>query len=86
MTCPHCQDTGWVCEAHPDKAFEGLTDSACDCGGAGMLCGCARGKAVNLLRGNYPLTVHVPKGTHVLGQFDWRPYARRGLNFGPELT
>lgn len=46
MTCPHCQDTGWVCEAHPDKAFDsGLggfaaTDNACDCGAAGMTCDC----------------------------------------------
>ncbi len=74
MTCPHCQDTGWVCEAHPDKAFEGLTDSACDCGGAGMVCRCTlpsnrRWITKQEARERWP---------------DPTEYQR--LNFGPELT
>jgi hypothetical protein len=31
-----CADTGWVCEVHPDKPWNG--PNACDCGGAGMPC------------------------------------------------
>jgi len=39
--CKHCDDTRLVCEDHPDKPWEGTSDSdnACDCGGAGMFCG-----------------------------------------------
>jgi len=35
MNCLKCQDTGWVCENHPEKPF----DFGC-CGGAGMPCEC----------------------------------------------
>jgi hypothetical protein len=34
--CSHCDDTGWVCEAHPDRPWEGAR--ACGCGGAGDPC------------------------------------------------
>jgi hypothetical protein len=36
MKCFVCEDYGWVCEAHPDKPFEG--EHACTCGGAGAPC------------------------------------------------
>lgn len=36
MKCAVCDDTGWVCEAHPDKPWSG--EHACGCGGAGALC------------------------------------------------
>jgi hypothetical protein len=36
MKCLLCEDTGWVCEAHPDQPWEG--PHACTCGGAGMPC------------------------------------------------
>jgi hypothetical protein len=36
--CPHCHGTGWVCEIHPDKPWEG--NGACGCGGAGASCSC----------------------------------------------
>jgi hypothetical protein len=34
--CPQCEDTGWVCEDHPDTPWDG--DHACSCGAAGMPC------------------------------------------------
>jgi hypothetical protein len=36
MNCIFCADTGWVCENHPRRPWEG--PHACDCGGAGMPC------------------------------------------------
>jgi hypothetical protein len=36
MTCGLCGDTGWVCENHPGKPWDG--DQACGCGAAGMPC------------------------------------------------
>ena len=36
MDCLLCEDTGWVCENHPDQPFAG--PHACRCGGAGMPC------------------------------------------------
>jgi hypothetical protein len=36
MKCAVCEDCGWVCEAHPDRPFEG--ERACTCGGAGAPC------------------------------------------------
>jgi hypothetical protein len=40
MACPHCHDTGWVCEDHPDRPFNHLDPTMPDgrCGGAGMPC------------------------------------------------
>jgi len=32
-----CDDTRWVCEAHPDRPWDGSTRD-CTCGGAGMPC------------------------------------------------
>lgn len=34
--CDNCVSTGWVCEAHPRRAFGG--PEACLCGAAGMPC------------------------------------------------
>jgi hypothetical protein len=34
--CKTCQDTGWVYEAHPEKAWTGTR--SCGCGTAGMPC------------------------------------------------
>jgi len=38
--CMTCDDTGTVCEDHPNLPWDGLSDSlfACLCGGAGMPC------------------------------------------------
>ena len=36
MKCSLCEDTGWVCENHPDQPWEG--PHACACGGAGAPC------------------------------------------------
>jgi hypothetical protein len=36
MKCQLCEDTGWVCENHPDQPWEG--PHACTCGGAGAPC------------------------------------------------
>jgi len=36
MKCSVCEDSGWVCETHPDKPWEG--EHACRCDGAGMPC------------------------------------------------
>ena len=36
MSCLLCEDSGWVCENHPDQPFTGT--HACSCGGAGMPC------------------------------------------------
>jgi hypothetical protein len=35
--CPICQGTLWVCENHPDKAWD--MPDGCECG-AGMPCRC----------------------------------------------
>lgn len=39
MECIHCDDTGHVCENHPDRPWMpmSLAETACDCG-AGMPC------------------------------------------------
>jgi hypothetical protein len=37
-TCNKCNDTGWVCEWHPDKEAHRC------CGGAGMPCECTKEK------------------------------------------
>jgi hypothetical protein len=34
--CPRCDHTGWVCEDHSDRPWDGA--KACGCGGAGMPC------------------------------------------------
>jgi hypothetical protein len=34
MICHRCEDTGWVCEEHPERPWEG--PHACPCGAAGM--------------------------------------------------
>jgi hypothetical protein len=36
IRCILCADTGWVCENHPRRPWDG--PHACDCGGAGMAC------------------------------------------------
>jgi hypothetical protein len=36
MKCALCEDSGWVCENHPKRAWEG--EHACECGGAGAPC------------------------------------------------
>jgi hypothetical protein len=35
--CPRCDGTGWVCEAHISRPWEG--PNACGCGVAGAPCG-----------------------------------------------
>ena len=37
MTCPRCYDTRWVCEAHPERPWEG-GPRACGCGATGEPC------------------------------------------------
>jgi hypothetical protein len=37
MSCPACEDMGWVCEDHADRPW-GVHPPACQCGGAGMPC------------------------------------------------
>ena len=34
--CFRCDDSGWVCENHPERPWQG--PRACQCGGAGMPC------------------------------------------------
>jgi hypothetical protein len=36
MKCARCEDSGWVCENHPQRPWQG--EHACECGGAGMPC------------------------------------------------
>jgi len=36
VDCLQCEDTGWVCESHPDQPWTG--PHACACGGAGAPC------------------------------------------------
>ena len=43
MKCLKCNDSGWVCENHPNKPFEHKTLFRLfirECGGAGMPCTC----------------------------------------------
>ena len=35
-TCPRCNGCRWVCEAHPDRPWEG--EHACCCGAPGEPC------------------------------------------------
>ena len=35
--CPRCQDVGWVCENHPDRAWAKDKPNGCECG-AGAPC------------------------------------------------
>jgi hypothetical protein len=39
-SCTVCDGTGWVCEAHPDRPFDGFSTraDACDCGAPGEPC------------------------------------------------
>jgi hypothetical protein len=34
--CSRCDSTGWVCENHPYRPWDG--EKACGCGGTGMPC------------------------------------------------
>ena len=63
--CLVCLDTGWVCEKHPDRPWDG--PHACGCGGAGSLCPeCG----ASLLKGGVPA---LPTGTRVVFDKDgWR--------------
>ena len=36
MKCALCEDSGWVCENHPQRPWEG--EHGCTCGGAGAPC------------------------------------------------
>jgi hypothetical protein len=36
INCLRCEDTGWVCENHPNQPWQG--PHACTCGGAGAPC------------------------------------------------
>jgi hypothetical protein len=38
--CAFCDNTGWMCEDHPEKPWGGFSrrSDACHCGGAGMPC------------------------------------------------
>ena len=40
VICGNCDNTGWVCENHGDKPWEGESTrlDVCDCGGAGAPC------------------------------------------------
>jgi hypothetical protein len=36
IVCWQCDGSGWVCESHPERPWEG--ERACGCGAAGMPC------------------------------------------------
>ena len=36
VNCTRCDNTGWVCETHKYRPWDG--SNACGCGGAGMPC------------------------------------------------
>ena len=40
LICPACEDSGHVCEDHPNLPWDGVSNSnnTCKCGGAGMPC------------------------------------------------
>ena len=42
MACLVCDNTGWVCEEHPDRPWRGTSQraDACDCVRVGMPCEC----------------------------------------------
>src|SRR5712691_6019239 len=42
MACLLCDNTGWVCEEHPDRPWRGTSQraDACDCVRVGMPCEC----------------------------------------------
>ena len=64
MKCLLCEDTGWVCENHPDRPRDG--PRACDCGGAGAPCPVCNGPA----EGDVP---RIPEGFRVeIDKDGWR--------------
>lgn len=40
VRCAKCRDSGWVCEEHPDRPSDIVTEGGCDCGGAAAPCIC----------------------------------------------
>lgn len=40
MKCAQCLGSGWVCEDHPDRPSDVVTEGGCDCGGAAAPCTC----------------------------------------------
>jgi len=40
VDCAWCDNTGWVCEDHPNRPWLGISSraDACHCGGAGVPC------------------------------------------------
>lgn len=38
VRCATCEDSGHVCENHPEKPWGYLVVGGCECGGAGMPC------------------------------------------------
>jgi len=58
MICVNCDSTGWVCENHGDKPWEGESIRAdiCACGGAGAPCEVCQQVQIHLaLTGRIPI-------------------------------
>src|SRR5262245_60100683 len=73
MSCLYCEDTGWVCEAHPDQPWDG--PHACTCGAAGAPC-----PACNRSTRDEP--PRLPKGFEPDGEQAGCSSLTRGPNFG----
>ena len=45
--CEQCDDTGWVCEGHKDRPWDGVStrNDACGCG-SGIACKCNPGGSI----------------------------------------
>jgi hypothetical protein len=50
--CEFCDDTGWVCENHPDRPWRGFTSriDACECGAGAPCDACNRGDSPDISR------------------------------------
>jgi hypothetical protein len=58
--CPICHGIGWVCENHPEKAWD--KEIGCDCG-AGMPCECVRANGLEEPDVSWVLSEN-PRQTH----------------------
>ena len=52
VNCTRCDNTGWVCETHKYRPWDG--SNACGCGGAGMPCPDCNPFDETTLRGRRP--------------------------------
>ena len=61
VKCANCDDTRWVCEAHPERPW-GDSLRICTCGGAGMPCPVCNTKEPPELPAGFHVAIDSDKG------------------------